>query len=114
MVENGSVRPDRWQADTIQIRQQDILVYRADKGDVYSGCLVQLLDSSTRPENLEVTCTQTDREIQLQASCGLSLRLACMPSGEMLESHEIDWRTLPLFRSPAHTLWPGELAEKAL
>jgi len=49
----------------------------------------------------------------MDESGGLALRMARRPSGELVELYDQDWRTLPLFESPAHQLWPGELVAAA-
>ena len=113
VLEGGKIKDAHWHSDTIQIKEQNIPIFRADNKHIYSGCLVQLYDSSTAaPLDSKITCIQTDQEIFIQSSCGLVIHLVCMPSGEMIEVRNTDWRTIPLFNSPAHNLWPGDLVKK--
>lgn len=51
---------------------------------------------------------------QLFSDSGSKIDLWRNSSGDWTEIYEQDPRTLPLFQSPAHTLWPGELTATAL
>ena len=77
------------------------------------GCLVSLLPEGGSAPEPEMDCYRSDREVEVAAAGGLSIRLFLQPSGELTELHEEDWRTTPLLDCPTGVLWPGQLAERA-
>ncbi len=47
--------------------------------------------------------------------CGdLGVSLFESPTGEQVQLYPEDWRTLPLFRSPDHLLWPGQWLQQSI
>jgi len=77
---------------------------------VWFACLVELLPDGVLPEGRTLNGNIGERLVTLNESGGLALRLHRRSSGELVELYDQDWRTLPLFTSPAHTLEAGDLA----
>ena len=83
--------------------------WRADPEVVWFVCLAELLPEGEAPADHALSGSIGERLVTLRESGGLSLKLARRPSGEMVELYDEDWRTLPLFESPAHQLDAGGL-----
>jgi hypothetical protein len=92
---------------------QEFTGWRAAPEVVWFACLAELLPEGVVPAEHTLNGTITDRQVTLRESGGLDLKLARRPSGELVELYDEDWRTLPLFESPAHHLDSGDLVSAA-
>jgi len=77
------------------------------------GCLVQLTEEGQPAPPPEFNCRLTDDQLEVSAG-ELAVRLFRNPAGGVTELYERDPRTLPLLDCPEGTLWPGELAARAI
>ena len=95
--------------EKLNLDGQDFTGWRAAPEVVWFVCLAELLPDGVVPPEPSVSGTVGDRLVTVREAGGLSLKLARRPSGELVELYETDWRTLPLFESPAHQLEAGDL-----
>ncbi len=99
-----------WTEGEIKVGGRPVRAFCAPAGAVYAGCVVEWLDGHTAgaPPSV-VTGELAESALEVQESGGLRLTLARLPNGEFVERYSSDWRTLPLIRTPACTVWPGEM-----
>ncbi len=114
-IEDGRLHRTVWHEGVMRMRSCDVRVLRADDAWTFAGYLVELhwADETEGVCLAEISATTSDRQLAIRESGGLSINLAQLPSGEFIETYDRDWRLLPLFQSPAHELWPGDLALRA-
>ncbi len=91
----------------------EIVGWRAAPDVVWLVCLAELVPHGKKPDEREVEGCVGERLVTVNESGGLALRLARLPSGELVELYDEDWRTQPLFDAPAHRLEPGDWAAAA-
>ncbi len=97
--------------ETMEINGQQINGWRAAPGVVWLACLAELLpDGASRPDEPALNGSIGEDLVTLSEPGGLALKLVRRPSGELVELYDEDPRALPLFESPTHRLWPGDLA----
>jgi len=89
--------------------------WRADSAAVWTAFLVELLPDGQTPEPVSLQGKITADAITLNETGGLGVKLFRRPQGkqnelgELVEIYDVDWRTLPLFQTPDHTLHAGDL-----
>ena len=107
------LEPARLTPENLELNGQAVTACRAAPEVIWFACLVELLPEGPMPPDGELHGAVSDSLVTLNESGGLALTLARRPSGELVEIYDQDWRALPLFDSPAHRLWPGDLAAAA-
>lgn len=112
-IEDGQVREMHWSAERITVNKVELQAWRADPRFTLVGCVVEVLGPGAPPTDRPVVMAEAvDRRLDLRERGGLGLAVSVLPSGEYVEHYPDDWRATPLFSSPAHTLWPGEMAHR--
>ncbi len=111
---NGNrLEPALLTPEKLEIEGEKITGWRAAPDVIWFVCMAELTLNGTKTEDVILNGNIGDKMVTLSESGGLTLRLARQPSGELVELYDEDWRTLPLFESPVHQLWPGDLATGA-
>ncbi len=99
--------------ETLDIGGQRIAGWRAPAQAAWLACLVELTPDGEGSAERAVTACLGERLVTVGEDGGLALRLARRANGELVELNDEDWRTLPLFESPAHRVEAGDLAAAA-
>lgn len=114
-ITDGHLHPALWREGTVRVRGREVRVLRGDQKATYVGCLVELCGPD-EPEPVKasmLSASVDEHRLVVEEADGLRISLIRLPSGEFVQTYAEDWRALPLITSPAHKLWPGDLAADA-
>jgi hypothetical protein len=111
---NGEITSSLWSEDTAEFKEETAQAFRASDDSLFEVCTVELAAGTSGEALTEAVCASQNQD-RISVSCGeeLSLELKKLPCDEWRQILPAGYDAQPLFQSPAHILYPGDLSRDA-